>query len=333
MAILDKKLFISEIEGKLNVYIPADTVKKILADAADVMTDYEMVRNAPDQTASDAGESTQLLDIFLDAKRIEGKSKNTIKLYRYTLTRLLEETNIPYKKVTVYHLRQFMMKEQDRGISMNTIKHNCWTYSSFFGWLFKEGLIPANPTVNIGTIKARVKESTPFTPWQIKLLEDSVNNDLELLVIEFLLSTGCRISEALSINISDINFQKQRIDVIGKGDKKRTVYFDDVTLKVMERFLKQRKDSNPALFYSSHSGTRLTANGVRAMLKRIEARSGVEDVHPHRFRHTFATNLIDRGMSVHETAIVLGHAKIDTTMRYVHTNEKNTEFVYRKCFA
>ena len=66
------------------------------------------------------------------------------------------------------------------------------------------------------------------------------------------------------------------------------------------------------------------------MLKRIEERSHVPGIHPHRFRHTLATNVIDRGMSVQEVAVVLGHANLDTTMTYIHINEKNTENAYRK---
>jgi site-specific recombinase XerD len=66
------------------------------------------------------------------------------------------------------------------------------------------------------------------------------------------------------------------------------------------------------------------------VLKRIEERSHVPGIHPHRFRHTLATNLIDRGMSVQEVAVILGHANLDTTMTYIHVNEKNTENAYRK---
>ena len=115
----------------------------------------------------------------------------------------------------------------------------------------------------------------------------------------------------------------------GKGDKTRTVYIDNVTAMMLKRYLAKRKDIDPALFYSRR-GSRFTPGGIRAMLKRIEGRTNVPGVHPHRFRHTLATNLIDRGMSIQEVSIILGHADIKTTMTYVHVNERNTENAYRK---
>ena len=328
MAVLDKKLLLSEIEQKLNGYIPADTVRRIMTDAAEAMTNYEVTRNGGPGGGRDT-ESEQLLSLFLDAKKIEGKSEKTIALYRYTLTRLLEGVNVPFKCMTVYHLRQFMMKEKDRGISMNTIKHNGWVYSSYFGWLFKEGLIQANPTANLGQIKAKKTEELPFTGEQIQLIKEACANDCELAIVHFLLSTGCRISEACSVNRNDIDYASLKLEVTGKGDKARTVYIDNVTALMLRRYLEAREDIDPALFYS-RSGQRYTSNGIRAMLNRIGDRACVPHVHPHRFRHTLATNLIDRGMSVQEVAVILGHANLDTTMTYIHINEKNTENSYRK---
>lgn len=328
MAVLDKKLLLSEIEAKMNGYIPADTVRRIITDVAETMTKYEVTRNGDPDGGTDV-ESEQLLNLFLDAKRIEGKSDKTIALYRYTMNRLHESLNVPFKSMTVYHLRQFMMQEKDRGISMNTIKHNCWTYSSFFGWLFKEGLIQTNPTSNIGQIKAKKQEELPFTSEQIQLIKENTNNDCENAIIHFLLSTGCRISEVCSVNRQDIDYANLKLEVNGKGDKTRTVYIDNVTAMMLKRYLASRKDIDPALFYSRNN-QRFTPNGIRAMLKRIEERSHVPGIHPHRFRHTLATNLIDRGMSVQEVAVILGHANLDTTMTYIHINEKNTENAYRK---
>ena len=328
MAVLDKKLLLADIESKMHGYIPADTVRRIITDVAEVMTNYEVTRNGGPDGGPDR-ESEQLLNLFLDAKKIEGKSVNTINLYRYVLNKLLEGVNAPFKSMTVYHLRQFMMLEKERGVSMNTIKHNGWVYSSYFGWLFKEGLIPANPTVNLGQIKAKVQKELPFTGEQIQLIKESCRNDCETAIVHFLLSTGCRISEACSVNRSDIDYANLKLEVTGKGDKTRTVYIDNVTAMMLKRYLSERKDIDPALFYS-RIGQRFTPNGIRAMLKRIEDRSHVPGVHPHRFRHTLATNLIDRGMSVQEVAIILGHSKLDTTMTYIHINERNTENAYRK---
>lgn len=330
MAILDKKVFQAQVEEKLNAYVPAVMVRRIATDIAETLTEYEMEHTAVGFKDDENDiESKQLLELFLDAKRIEGKSNSTITLYRYQIKRLLEAVNVPFKRMTVYHIRQYMMAEKDRGVSMNTIKHYGWIFNSFFGWLWKEGLIPSCPTSNLGHIKAKAQEELPFTSEEIQLIKEACINDYQLAIINFLLTTGCRVSEMCSVNITDVDFRNMRLEVTGKGDKTRTVYFDGVTALILKRYLLKRKDLDPALFLT-RLGTRLSPAGVRGILNNIGKRSGVENVHPHRFRHTLATNLIDHGMNIQEVSTILGHANLQTTMVYVHVNERNTENNYRK---
>lgn len=326
MSILDKKLLLADIETRLNNYIPANTVRQIIADAGEAMVDYEVTAKTPDDSKD---ESKQLIRLFLDAKTIEGKAPSTVNRYEYILNRLHDDTGVPFKKITVYHLRQYLMSEKDRGISMNTLKGNANCWSAFFQWLRNEGLIDTDPTVNLGQIKAKSETELPFTGEQIQLIKEACENELELAIVHFLLTTGCRISEACSVNRSDIDYQNLRLTVTGKGDKTRTVYIDNVTALMLKRYLATRDDIDPALFYSRNN-RRFEPGGVRAMLKRIEERSHVPGIHPHRFRHTLATNLVDRGMSIQEVAAILGHANIDTTMTYVYVNQRQTENNYRK---
>ena len=83
------------------------------------------------------------------------------------------------------------------------------------------------------------------------------------------------------------------------------------------------------MFFTGLRG-KIEPQGIRAMLKKIERESGVENVHPHRFRRTLATNLINRGMPIQEVACILGHDKIDTTMKYVYIEKQNVKNAYKK---
>lgn len=327
MSILDKKLLLSDIEKRLNAYVPADTVRQILADAGEILTHYEVTATDPDDGGRD--ESKQLVRMYLDAKEIEGRAKSTLKRCEYILNRLIEAVNVPLDRVTVYHLRQYIMAEKARGISMNTIKGDVSVYSGFYDWLHREGLITIDPTANIGQIKATVEKEVPFSSEEIQLIKESCTNDLQLAVVHFLLATGCRVSEVCSVNRSDVDYRNLKLSVTGKGNKTRTVYIDDVTALMLKRYLETRDDVDPALFYSKRK-CRFTPDGIRLMLKVLEERSHVPNVHPHRFRHTLATNLIDRGMSIQEVAAILGHAKLDTTMVYVSVNQRNAENSYRR---
>ena len=153
--------------------------------------------------------------------------------------------------------------------------------------------------------------------------------DRDKAIVCLLLSTGCRISELCALNRGDVDFQNKQCAVLGKGNKERTVYLDSVASMILKRYLKSRTDFSQALFVGK--GTeRLTPGGVRFMMKTLEEDSGVENVHPHRFRRTLATNLLNRGMPIQEVAKILGHEKLDTTMMYAFVDEQNVKASYCK---
>jgi site-specific recombinase XerD len=117
--------------------------------------------------------------------------------------------------------------------------------------------------------------------------------------------------------------------VLGKGNKERTVFIDDVTTMLLQRYLSERTDESPALF-SGKGTSRMTPSGIRARLHNIAKRANIENVHPHRFRRTLATTLINHGMQIQEVASILGHDKLDTTMKYVYIDKTNIKNSYRK---
>ena len=107
------------------------------------------------------------------------------------------------------------------------------------------------------------------------------------------------------------------------------MFIDNVTAMLLNRYFRERTDISEALFVG-RSSERLSPNGVRAMLNRTAEKAHVEHVHPHRFRRTLATNLIDHGMQIQDVASILGHEKLDTTMTYVYIDKNNVKNAYRK---
>lgn len=132
-----------------------------------------------------------------------------------------------------------------------------------------------------------------------------------------------------SPNRSSINFQKGECIVLDKGVKERTVFINEVTTMLLQRYFEERKDNFPALFVGRGS-ERMTHQGVRKMLNTIAERANVDHVHPHRFRRILATNLIDCGMPIQEVAVILGHDKLDITTTYVYIDNKNVHNSYRR---
>lgn len=324
MSIASKQLLLKEIEKELGSTLTVKDTEAVMAQIGSIISEFEIEQGHLFQTGSE-----EYLSAFLEAKEIEGRSVKTLERYRYVIKRFLEEVQTAAPKVTVYHLRSFLMSEKRRGISDRTLEGFRSVFSSYYGWLHKEGLIPSNPCANLGAIKCIKVIREPYTSADVERLKEACKSLRDRTIIMFLLTTGCRISEMCALNRSDIDFQSGECTVLGKGNKQRVVYLDGVATMLLRRYLGQRADVNPALFVGLRS-ERLKPGGVRAMLKVLEKKTGVHNVHPHRFRRTLATNLIMHGMPIQEVAAILGHDKIDTTMRYVYLENSTVKNSYRK---
>ena len=146
-------------------------------------------------------------------------------------------------------------------------------------------------------------------------------------LVNFLYATGCRVSELYRLDISDIDFENRECVVIGKGNKERTVFLSDVAKMHLQEYLISRDDFETALFLGK--GTkRLSKNGIEAVLKRVGEVAGVENVHPHRFRRTLSTDLINRGVNIQDVAEILGHADLKTTQIYCYISKENVKSAY-----
>lgn len=273
------------------------------------------------------------LTAFLQAKRVAGRSEKTLKRYKYVIERFLAAESVMPWAVTVDHLRHYFASELERGISESSIRGYQDTMSSFFGWCWREGLLQKNPCGNLEPIKCPKLQKTAFSSTDIELKKEACgNNARDKAIVCFLLASGCRIEEVTRLNRNDIDFASKECTVYGKGAKERTVYLDEISVAVLQRYFATRKDNSVALF-AGRRGERMTPSGIRSMLKRIEKASGVENIHPHRFRRTLATNLAKKGMGVQEVAAILGHEEVQTTMKYVCTEKDTVKHHYQTIVA
>lgn len=317
--------FLNDLEAKLSDRVTVSDMSTIMSSVSDVLEHYEFSRILH----MDVAFSMDLFDTWISALNVQGLSPKTIKHYTYTMKRFFRDVNIPPRNVTVHHLRAWLAKEKQRGISDVTLNGNRDVFSSMFGWLWREGLIERDPTGNLMPIKFQKKVLEPIPAVDIEKLKSVCIDQRNLAIICFLLATGCRISEVVSLNRDQINFHDKTVVVLGKGNKQRTVYFDDVTAMHLQNYLNSRTDNLPALFIGKRTD-RFQDNGVRVMLKKLAKQAGVENIHPHRFRRTLATMLIAHGMPIQEVSAILGHEKLDTTMKYIRLDDSMVKNDYRK---
>lgn len=273
-----------------------------------------------------------ILKDFLLAKKLEGCSNTTIKYYYDILFHFIMSINKDIHELTTTDVRSYLnLYNETHNIKNGSLDNMRRIFSGFFEWLLQEDYISRNPVKKIKRIKVDKVIRKPFTDEEIELLRDACNNIRDLTIIDLLNSSGIRVSELCGLNRDDINLVKREGVVFGKGSKERIIYFDAKTKIHLRDYLSRRIDDSPALFVSNrYPYKRLQKSGVEILLKDIGVRGGVQGVHPHRFRRTLATNLINRGVPIEQVQQILGHSKIDTTLIYAIVNQNNVKLNHER---
>ena len=321
---IDAKVsFMTQMEAGLTDTLTVDQMKKMQTVGYAILDKFDLVELA------DEMEQDDLLDCYVSAMKVECRSQKTIDRYVYVIGRMMEFVKVPTRRVSVYHLRNYLTHEKERGICEQTLEGYREIFSAYFNWLQRESLIDRNPCVNLGVIKVPKKEKKTYTDAELERLNWFCGNIRDRAILHFLRSTGCRISEITGLNRDQVNLELLECVVHGKGNKERTVYLDEVAGMLLAEYLNGRIDDVPALFINKQHD-RLNPGGVRAMLNKLAKKAGVDHVHPHKFRRTLATGLARHGMPIQEVAKVLGHEKLDTTMKYVVLNKDDVKASYRR---
>lgn len=323
MAIEGKVSFMTQAEKRLAPELTAESLRKVLSCLSDVLFRFE-IREIDAEDGQD-----DLVDCYLNALKVQGRSQKTVDRYKFVIEKMLKEIKVPAGRVTVYHLRQYLAAMKERGIAESTMEGQRQIFSAFYNWLQRESLIEKNPTANLGAIKVPKKQRGIYSDIDIAKLNGACKSTRDRAIIAFLSSTGCRISEALGLDRDSVDLEKLECIVHGKGNKERRVYMSPIAGMLIREYLNTRTDDNPALFIGLRN-ERLQPNGARYMLNETAKRAGVDHVHPHKFRRTLATEMARRGMPIQEVCAILGHEKIDTTMRYVSIDNEDIKNSYRR---
>lgn len=324
MAFESKISLLNQIEKRIGSDVSFDTMPKIMSAISDILQSFEVV-----ETVNRSNEPDDLLNVYLDALKVMGRSVKTIDRYAYVIRRMMESVKIPTRQITVYHLRSYLSKEQARGLQDSSLEGMREVFTAYFNWLHREGLIDKNPTANLGAIKRAKKQKQIYSDVENEKMDRCCMSIRDRAIVYLLRATGCRISDVTGLDRDNVDLGNRSALVHGKGNKERVVYFDDLTEMVLKEYFSERTDNNPALFIGRF-GERLQPGGVRVMLNRLAEQAGVEHIHPHKFRRTWATNAARHGMPIQEVASIMGHEKLDTTMRYITLDNKDREYSYRR---
>lgn len=275
------------------------------------------------------------LQVFLESFRQNGKSKGTVEQYQGHLGRMLSYIGKNVQEIEDDDLIDYMHKyKQLRQISGRYLNNMRLVFNSFFRWLQRRKVILRNPVDGLEPIKYRQTVKKPLSPEELEKVRCACERERDLAIVEFLYSSAVRVSELTALNREDICWQSDDVMVLGKGNKEREVYLNARAHLHLRQYLESRKDDNPALFVGEKAPhERLTRAGVEYIISKLGVVAGVDNVHPHRFRRTSATDLLRMGMPIEQVQELLGHTKIETTRIYCTVTKEQVRSSHRRYMA
>lgn len=291
---------------------------------------------------------SELADEFLIyIESVRTLSQNSVIAYKNDLAHLMEVLgeDALIENVSTEDLRFCVAKLSGENKASSSINRFIAAVRTFFAYCKKLGYIEVNPALELKTVRlpkhiptfltAREVDSLCALPEAHELLWETRDKAL----FEMMYSSGCRVSEIVSLKIKDFGSDFSSVIVTGKGKKDRKVYFGKEAQEALEIYLADRKkrfaseklqDNSPYVFVNQKGGA-LTTGGVRYILSKYTGLQGINrHVSPHALRHTFATAMLANGADVRVVQEMLGHSSISTTQRYTHITTEKLIDIYNK---
>ncbi|MUV39720.1 Tyrosine recombinase XerD [Lentibacillus sp. JNUCC-1] len=284
-------------------------------------------------------------DFFHYIQVERGLSENTLKSYRRDLNQYkqfvigtLEQPD--WETITRQNILQFLQKLNMDGRSPATIARMVSSIRSFHQFLLRDGVVTHDASLHIEIPRKERKLPAILSTDEVGLLLD-IHDRTPLglrnkAMLEVLYATGLRVTELITLKVSDLHLTMGFVRCLGKGNKERIVPLGEVAQEAVELYLqnarrklaKRNEDSN-VLFVNQH-GRPLSRQGFWKVLKAISKEAGIKKkITPHTLRHSFATHLLENGADLRAVQEMLGHADISTTQIYTHVTKSRLKDMYK----
>lgn len=266
-------------------------------------------------------------------------SPHSIKSYDHDIHEFITflwTENLSVEEFKYNDARAYLAFLYERDFKKATVSRKISSLRSYYNYLLDRKCVEVNPFTNL-----------PFPKKESPLPDFMYDNEIEALfksmdtnhkmylrdraIIELLYATGIRASELINLKKSDIDFTAQAIKVLGKGQKWRIVPFHDRAHESLKDYLGEFSKAIDGIdsIWVNHRNGQLTVRGLRHIIDMVVKRSALHlDVHPHTFRHTFATHLLNNGADLRAVQDLLGHESLSTTQRYTHVTTEQIKQTY-----
>lgn len=286
----------------------------------------------------------ELAETYLTACEVEGKANTTIRGYRESLSRVQEvgaELGFPseLEGYTVQHVYQFLGVLRERGASRAYQHRLHREVKAFFSWCKRHDLVTENVFARVPLVKLEQQIVQPFSPDDIRRLLGAIDRTTKMgrrdyALVLFLLDTGVRASECVSVQLDDVDWERGRVRVLhGKGQKQRWVGLGEQAREALREYLPVRGDGPGPLFFSMRLKRGMHSHALNVLFSRLGVRAGVAHVYPHRFRHTFATWAIRSQAREIDVQSLLGHSSLTMVQRYARTYSSEQAVLAHESFS
>jgi integrase/recombinase XerD len=287
-----------------------------------------------------------MIDEFMNFLAVEkGASRNTIEAYNRDLLRyadFLRSRGIQtVGEANPDDVVSYLGRIQKDGLNPSSVNRGLAAIRVFYKYLLRERRVDQNPVANIELAKVWMRLPDTLSQEEMSLLlmqpgSETPTGIRDTAMLELMYATGTRVSELISLTTNSINWQVGYLVAMGKGEKERVIpvgqsAYDCLYTYVHEaRAVFLRKESTDVLFLS-RLGEGFTRQGFWKMVKKYALKAGLaKKVHPHTFRHSFATHLLEGGADLRSVQIMLGHADISTTQIYTHITRDRLKQIHKK---
>ncbi|PKN60677.1 MAG: site-specific tyrosine recombinase XerD [Deltaproteobacteria bacterium HGW-Deltaproteobacteria-11] len=287
-----------------------------------------------------------LIDEYMNYLLIEkGCSPHTIEAYSRDLGGFIGHIRAGglsrFQEVAPEVVLSYLAAQRGRGLCSKSVNRKLAALRGFYKFLIREGRVEQNPLANIEMAKgwmhlpgALSREEMDRLLAQPDLIGETALRDKAML--ELLYATGVRVSELIGLTMNAVNWQVGYLLVMGKGGKERIVPVGRSAYKCLQQYVESvkggalKQTQNDVVFLNKY-GKGFTRQGFWKVVKKYAEMAGLKkNVHPHTFRHSFATHLIEGGADIRSVQIMLGHADISTTQIYTHVTRERLKDVHRK---
>lgn len=314
--------------GKISLAYPEIDQFKVRSILEETLYHYDVFTQ---ETALSTSDIEEKLQIYLASKKLDGLSKTTLRDYNYQLLIFASHLIKPLATITTMDLRMYL-SARCKKMKPSSVNGQISILKSFFRWLNEEEYIPKNPASKLKQTKEPKRLRYSPTEEEIEILRQACKTEREKALTEFLITTGCRLSEIVNTNKEDLNWYEMSLNVVGKGNKERKVYFNAKAKILLKNYLDVRKDDTPALFVASKGKhLRLSSRSIEREVEKVAKRAGFQkSIYPHLYRHFFGTHNINAGMPLTVLQRLMGHESPQTTLIYAELNEENVKHEYKK---